>query len=165
MNLMFPLILYLYTGAVNGTNQNTPSVASSFNLGIVTAIGVVIVLVVVLLIVVVIFVILVVRHFKRSKEDHIAENPAFVALSDSSRTYDVPEIAMSLKLEVQDEIQKTSKDTKECGYDYANFTHRLERSEYVVSQTILPLISVYTIHPPTNHHSSDITQCHIVFSV
>lgn len=142
---MIQAIIYLYTGAVNGTSPKSPSVASSINLGIVTAIVVVIVLVVILLIVVVIFIILVVRHFKRSKEDHIAENPAFVALS--ARTYDVPEITMSIKLEVQDELQKSSKDAKERGSDYANFTHRLERSEYVVSQTFCSLLSLP--HPIT----------------
>lgn len=136
------MINYIFTGGGNGTNTNSPPVAGGLNLGIVVAIVVVLVLSTVLVVVVVIFVILVVRHCKTDKMDNETRtNEAFASLS--SRTYELPEITMSVKLEVQDELQKSSQDSKERIYDYANL--RLERSEYVVSQLLHGVIVVNSL--------------------
>ena len=105
------------------------------NMGIVVAIIVVLVLVIVLAVVVVVFVILVVRHCnnKTDKDEHTENQAAFVALTSTSRTYDIPEISMSMKVEVQDEILKSAaQGSQEQVYDYANLK-QLERSSYVVS--------------------------------
>ena len=87
-----------------------------------------------LVVVVIVFVTLVVRHCKKDKEDEeMPNNETFVSLSRTSRAYEMPEITMSMKLEVQEELQKSEQDYKEQIYDYANL--RLERSnEYVVSK-------------------------------
>ena len=138
--------------------MNPSSVADGINLGIVVAIVVVIILTAVLLVIVVVFVVLVVRHCRKAKhEDHISENPAFVALG-TSRTYDVPEITMSIKQEVQDQLQKSSKDTNESVYDYANLARNLERSEYVVS-SILLLGSHLFLRPYSHPCSMSVQHC------